>query len=181
MPADAVRLRVPFEAEDEGLAANRPAGFEQPYRQIAAYRLGHLLMRGCDVPGLREAAECFEIASGVADGQKIRLRGRGRASPDGGESGDIVVQIAVRPHPVCTSSTISTMSCFRQSFQMRRANSRVAGIVPPSPWTSSRITAAGLGTPLCELLVRLRCSAGLTQADLARRAGLSERGSIRVG
>lgn len=41
-----------------------------------------------------------KIPAGVADGQKIRLRGRGRPSPDGGESGDIVVQIAVRAHPV---------------------------------------------------------------------------------
>ncbi|UWF77428.1 MULTISPECIES: DnaJ C-terminal domain-containing protein [Microbacterium] len=41
-----------------------------------------------------------KIPAGVADGQKIRLRGRGRPSPDGGESGDIVVQVTVRPHPV---------------------------------------------------------------------------------
>ncbi|GAA2941526.1 DnaJ C-terminal domain-containing protein [Microbacterium luteolum] len=43
-----------------------------------------------------------KIPAGVADGQKIRLRGRGRPSPDGGERGDIVVQITVRPHPVFT-------------------------------------------------------------------------------
>ncbi len=41
-----------------------------------------------------------KIPAGVADGQKIRLRGRGRPSPDGGENGDIVVQVAVKPHPV---------------------------------------------------------------------------------
>jgi len=41
-----------------------------------------------------------KIPAGVADGQKIRLRGRGRPSPDGGESGDIVVSVTVRPHPV---------------------------------------------------------------------------------
>ena len=43
-----------------------------------------------------------KIPAGVKDGQKIRLRGRGRPSPDGGESGDIVVSISVRPHPVFT-------------------------------------------------------------------------------
>lgn len=43
-----------------------------------------------------------KIPAGVSDGQKIRLRGRGRHSPDGGESGDIVVQVTVRPHPVFT-------------------------------------------------------------------------------
>jgi len=41
-----------------------------------------------------------KIPAGVADGQKIKLRGRGRPSPDGGENGDIVVQITVKPHPV---------------------------------------------------------------------------------
>lgn len=41
-----------------------------------------------------------KVPAGVKDGQKIRLRGRGRPSPDGGEAGDIVVQVKVRPHPV---------------------------------------------------------------------------------
>lgn len=43
-----------------------------------------------------------KIPAGVADGQKIRLRGRGRPSSDGGEAGDIVVQISVRAHPAFT-------------------------------------------------------------------------------
>lgn len=41
-----------------------------------------------------------KIPAGVADGQKIRLRGRGRPSPNGGAPGDIVVEVAVRPHRV---------------------------------------------------------------------------------
>lgn len=48
-----------------------------------------------------------KIPAGVADGQKIRLRGRGRPSPDGGETGDIVVQITVRPHPVFTRDKLN--------------------------------------------------------------------------
>ena len=40
------------------------------------------------------------IPAGVHDGQKIRLRGRGESSPDGGEPGDMVLTVAVRPHPV---------------------------------------------------------------------------------
>ncbi|WP_347346129.1 DnaJ C-terminal domain-containing protein [Microbacterium sp.] len=43
-----------------------------------------------------------KIPAGVSDGQKIKLRGRGRPSPDGGEAGDIVVSVTVRPHPVFT-------------------------------------------------------------------------------
>ena len=48
-----------------------------------------------------------KIPAGVSDGQKIRLRGRGRPSPDGGESGDVVVAVSVRPHPVFTRDGIN--------------------------------------------------------------------------
>lgn len=41
-----------------------------------------------------------KIPAGVADGQKIKLRGRGQPSPDGGEAGDIVLTVTVRKHPV---------------------------------------------------------------------------------
>ncbi len=41
-----------------------------------------------------------KIPAGVADGQKIKLRGKGQPSPDGGEAGDIVLTVTVRRHPV---------------------------------------------------------------------------------
>lgn len=41
-----------------------------------------------------------KIPAGVADGQKIRLKGKGQPSPDGGEPGDLVIAVSVRPHPV---------------------------------------------------------------------------------
>ena len=41
-----------------------------------------------------------KIPAGVADGQKIKLRGKGEPSPDGGEAGDIVLTVTVRKHPV---------------------------------------------------------------------------------
>ncbi len=40
------------------------------------------------------------IPAGVADGQKIKLRGKGNPSPDGGEPGDLVLTVKVRKHPV---------------------------------------------------------------------------------
>jgi molecular chaperone DnaJ len=41
-----------------------------------------------------------KIPAGVSDGQKIKLRGKGEPSPDGGEAGDLVLTVAVRKHPV---------------------------------------------------------------------------------
>ncbi|WP_241897105.1 DnaJ domain-containing protein, partial [Brevibacterium epidermidis] len=39
---------------------------------------------------------------GVKDGQKIRLAGKGKTSPNGGEPGDVILTVHVRPHPVFT-------------------------------------------------------------------------------
>ncbi|TPW77684.1 DnaJ C-terminal domain-containing protein [Schumannella soli] len=52
------------------------------------------------VGGARGRTVKVRIPEGVADGQKIRLRGKGEASPDGGSAGDLVITVHVRPHPV---------------------------------------------------------------------------------
>lgn len=41
-----------------------------------------------------------KIPEGVSDGQRIRLKGKGEPSPDGGAAGDLVLTVAVRRHPV---------------------------------------------------------------------------------
>jgi len=40
------------------------------------------------------------VPAGVRDGQRIKLRGKGEPSPNGGVPGDLVLTVAVRPHPV---------------------------------------------------------------------------------
>ena len=40
------------------------------------------------------------IPEGVSDGQKIKLKGKGEPSPDGGTTGDLVLTVTVRKHQV---------------------------------------------------------------------------------
>jgi DnaJ-class molecular chaperone len=40
------------------------------------------------------------IPPGLTDGQTLRMRGQGMPGPGGGEAGDALVQVHVRPHPV---------------------------------------------------------------------------------
>ena len=41
-----------------------------------------------------------KVPAGVSDGQKIRLKGKGEPSPDGGTTGDLVLTVTVRKHQV---------------------------------------------------------------------------------
>lgn len=50
------------------------------------------------LPG--NASTKVKIPAGVADGQKVKLRGKGQPSPHGGEPGDLILTVNVRPHPV---------------------------------------------------------------------------------
>jgi molecular chaperone DnaJ len=43
-----------------------------------------------------------KIPAGVLDGQKIKIRGKGQQSPNGGEPGDLIITVTVKPHPVFT-------------------------------------------------------------------------------
>lgn len=44
----------------------------------------------------------FKVPAGIKDGAKVKVRGRGQPSPNGGPNGDLIVTVTVRPHPVFT-------------------------------------------------------------------------------
>jgi molecular chaperone DnaJ len=63
---------------------------------------GALLSLRVDDPEAGARTITARIPAGVREGQKVRLRGKGRPSLTGGEPGDLVVQVAVEPHPIFT-------------------------------------------------------------------------------
>lgn len=65
-----------------------------PFRAAAAGSTVQLGVEGRTVTA--------RIPAGVRDGQKIRLRGKGRPGQGGAPAGDLVVTVHVTPHPVFT-------------------------------------------------------------------------------
>jgi molecular chaperone DnaJ len=63
---------------------------------------GALLSLRVDDPEAGARTITARIPAGVREGQKVRLRGKGRPSLTGGEPGDLVVQVTVEPHPIFT-------------------------------------------------------------------------------
>ena len=64
--------------------------------------LPHALTGGTVSVSAEGTRHTVKVPQGVKDGQKLRLRGKGRPSPAGGAAGDLMVTIHVDPHPVYT-------------------------------------------------------------------------------
>lgn len=63
-----------------------------PFRQAATGSTVTLTVEGRTVTA--------RIPAGVRDGQKIRLRGKGRPGGGGAAAGDLIISVRVEPHPV---------------------------------------------------------------------------------
>ena len=86
-------------AAGSAATADRPAAATSPHTPridfITATKGETITLQAADGKPIK-----VKIPAGVADGQKIKLRGKGQPSPDGGEAGDIVLTVTVRKHPV---------------------------------------------------------------------------------
>ncbi len=72
--------------------ADLAAAAEVSFRDAAAGSLISLTIEGRTVQA--------RLPAGVTDGQRIRLRGKGRPSPNGGPAGDLILTVHVAKHPV---------------------------------------------------------------------------------
>ncbi|RHA42292.1 DnaJ C-terminal domain-containing protein [Cellulomonas rhizosphaerae] len=75
--------------------ADLSASVTLPFREVAEGATVSLSVDGRTVNA--------RIPAGVRDGQKIRLRGKGRPGDPGAPAGDLVVTVKVTPHPVFTA------------------------------------------------------------------------------
>lgn len=86
------RRRAGFGGPEQG--ADLSATLTLPFR---------LAVEGGEMPVTAEGRSMkVRIPAGVRDGQKIKLRGKGRPGSGGGAPGDLVVTVTVQPHPVFT-------------------------------------------------------------------------------
>ncbi|QTE29325.1 DnaJ C-terminal domain-containing protein [Pengzhenrongella sicca] len=95
-----------------GGSGGAPAGFRQPRAGVDLAATTTLPFRqavqGSTVTlGVESRNVTARIPAGVHDGQKIRLRGKGRPGEQGGPAGDLVVTVRVTPHPVFTLEGIN--------------------------------------------------------------------------
>lgn len=127
-----------------------------------------------------------KIPAGVADGQRIKLRGKGQPSPNGGEPGDLVLTVSVKPHPVFTRDGLDLRIAVPVTFAEAAlgatievptlSGERVKVKVPPGT-PSGRIlrvrergvrTAKGLGDLLVELEIAVPTRLSSKSTDALR-------------
>ena len=96
------------------------------------------------------------IPAGVADGQTLRLKGRGEPGPNGGTPGDLYVHVSVRPHHlferdggnlVLTLPVTFAEAALGADVQVPKLDgSSVTIRIPPGTATGKRMRIRGNGT-----------------------------------
>ena len=97
-----------------------------------------------------------DIPAGIDDGQSIRIRDKGELGVNGGPRGDLLVQVAVAPHPIFQRDGVDIYSSAPVSFaqaalggdiRLNTVDGDVVYTVKPGTQTGTRIRLRGKGVP----------------------------------
>ena len=97
-----------------------------------------------------------DIPAGIDDGQSIRIRDKGEPGVNGGPRGDLLVQVAVAPHPIFQRDGVDIYSSAPVSFaqaalggdiRLNTVDGDVVYTVKPGTQTGTRIRLRGKGVP----------------------------------
>ena len=119
------------------------------------------------------------VPAGVANGQRIRVKGRGAAGSHGGESGDLYVVVSVKPHPVFgrrgNDLTVRVPVTFTEAtlgaeVPVPTLDGPVTILVKPGTQSGTALRVAGRGVKDGALLVTLEVQVPIEVNDEQREA-----------
>ena len=110
----------------------------------------------CHGSGTRDRTQRVRVPAGVADGQRVRVRGRGRPGERGGPAGDLEVVVTVRPHRVfgrtgqnltLTAPVTFPEAALGTTLRVPTLSGPVTLKVPAGTATGKRLRVKGRGFP----------------------------------
>ncbi len=96
------------------------------------------------------------IPAGIDDGQSIRIKGKGEPGVNGGERGDLLVEVSVSRHPIFQRQDVNIYSTVPVSFtdaalgntiRIKTVHGDVEYDIKPGTQTDTRIRLRGKGVP----------------------------------
>ena len=96
------------------------------------------------------------VPAGIDDGQSIRIRGKGEPGVNGGERGDLLVEVNVSRHPIFQRQDYNIFSTVPVSFaqaalggeiRIKTVDGEVAYDVKPGTQTDTKVRLKGKGVP----------------------------------
>ena len=112
----------------------------------------------CGGAGYIAARKKIEVSipAGIDNGQSVRISGKGEPGTNGGERGDLLVEVIVTPHPIFQRQDVNIYSSVPVSFAVAAlggevlidtVDGRVAYEVKPGTQTDTRVRLKGKGVP----------------------------------
>ena len=115
--------------------------------------------KNCKGTGTERKRKKFDstIPAGIGEGERILLRGQGNAGKRGGEPGDLIVEINIRPHPVfnrrgydifCDVPISFAEAALGGEIQIPTLEGKETFKIPEGTQTGTQFTLKGRGIPV---------------------------------